>query len=105
LAEALDHAGMSHSDIIIEDVSNTAAERLLREGLLDGAVLWEPCLSEVAEAIGGRVVYRTSELNSVVVDVLVARTDRASGREKDIAAMRSAWFELLAHLDERPEEV
>ncbi|MFG0291870.1 MAG: ABC transporter substrate-binding protein [Phycisphaerales bacterium JB050] len=105
LSEALEHAGMSLDDIEISDVSNTAAKRMLRDGQLDGAVLWEPCLSEVAEAIGGRVVYRTSELNSVVVDLMLMRTDRASGRDDEILGLRSAWFELLRHIEDRPHEV
>ncbi len=105
LAEALEHAGMSESDVVVEDVSNTTAIRLLREGLIDGAVLWEPDLSEVAEVIGGRVVYRTSEVKSSVVDTFVTRSDRASGREADIAGFREAWFELLEDASDRPDEV
>lgn len=105
LSEALEHAGMSLEDLEIIDVSNSAAKRMLRDGQLDGAVLWEPCLSEVAEAVGGRVVYRTSDLSSVVVDLMVMRTDRASGREDEISGLRSAWFELLEHIEEWPEDV
>lgn len=105
LAEALSHHGVSMDEITVVDVSNEAAERMLASGTLDAAVLWEPDLSALAERIAGEVVYRTSDIESVVLDTLVARSDLASSRSADFAAIREVWFELLETIETDPEPV
>lgn len=105
LAEALAHHGMTIDDITVVDVSNTGAERMLANGSIDAAVIWEPDLTELAESIGGKVIHRTSDLESVVLDTMVARSELVSERSEDFERVRDVWFELLEEIDEDPESV
>jgi NitT/TauT family transport system substrate-binding protein len=105
LAEALEHHGLSFDDVTIVDLSNTAATQQFLDGSIDAAVLWEPGLSDVAATSGGGVIHRTSDLDSLVIDAIVARSECASSRTTEIEAVRTVWFEVLRTIDDRPEVV
>lgn len=105
LAEALEHHGLTLSDITLIDVSNDTAERMLEEGSIDAAVLWEPDLSEIADRIGGTVIHRTSDLDSSVLDTLVVRADHAAASPDTVEAFQAVWFDLLDEIERHPEPV
>jgi len=105
LVEALEHHGLSLSDVQIFDVSNDAAERMLEQGALDAAVIWDPELSAIADRIGGDVIHRTSNLNSAALDTLTVRAADPAASPQTIAALRAVWFELLEEIEQRPEAV
>lgn len=104
LAEALRAHGLTLSDVTSVDVTNTVAQRMLREGELDAAVLWEPDVSELAIDIGGSVIYRTSDLDSLVIDSLVTRSDNLPHLEPHMLRLREAWFELIETVERDPDK-
>lgn len=105
LAEALEHHGLTLDDVTIVDLSNDAASTQLRQGRIDAAVLWEPKLTVLADEIGGSVIHRTSDLESLVLDVLLARSAFASSNSDEIERVRAVWFDLLDAVEREPDAV
>jgi len=105
LAEALQVHGYSLADVEQVDVTNTVAERMLKAGEIDAMVSWDPHLERLARETGSGVIFRTSEIQSVIVDSLIVRTDRLKHIEPDMRKLRSAWFVLLEKVETDPDEV
>ena len=105
LAEALEHHGMSIDDISVVDLCNTAATERVVAGEVEAAILWDPSLSAVAEQIGGGVIHRTSDLDSLVIDSLFTRSDFASSNADEVRRVREAWFDLIAAIESDPDAV
>lgn len=105
LVEALEHHGLTLGDVRIVDVSNAAASHQLSEGRIDAAVLWEPALSTLADKLGASVIHRTSDVDSLVIDTLLARSDFASTHADEVARVRAVWFELIEAIRHDPDSV
>lgn len=105
LAEALDLVGMSFDDIEVLDVSNATAKLLLESGQADAAVLWDPELSRLASSMDGTVLFRTSDVQSAAIDMLVVRSDTVANRRHELEAIREVWFELLEEIQTQPDTV
>lgn len=105
LLEALQHHGLQPEAVTIKDVSNEGAAELMRAGAVDSAVVWEPILSNTAEAIGGNVIYTTREIDSIVIDGLVSRTTAIAAKQAELTQFMLVWFDLLQVIETNPSLV
>ncbi len=74
LLEALKLHNIKPSEVKIEDVSNETSAEMMEKGKLDAAVLWQPLLGDTAKKSNGTIVYTTKEIDSLVIDGLVSRS-------------------------------
>lgn len=105
LLEALNLHQVSPQDVEIVDVSNETAENMMRDGTLDAAVLWQPSLGEIAEAINGNIVFTTKDVDSYVIDGLVSRSSYISSHQEELTQFMLAWFDLMQAVETKPDEV
>ena len=105
LLEALKLHNMKPTDVAIENISNQAAAEKMQQGLLAGAVIWEPLLSSTAQKIQGNIVYTTKELDSLVIDGLVTRSEILRNKKNQLKKFILAWFELMEAVETKPNEV
>lgn len=105
LLEALKLHQVNPREITIEDVSNETAAQMMEQGKLDGAVLWEPMLGETAKKIKGNIVFTTKDLDSLVIDTLMSRSQVVNSKQAELTRFISTWFEVMAAVDTKPDEV
>jgi NitT/TauT family transport system substrate-binding protein len=87
LLEALKLHRIKPAEVTIEDVSNESAVELMAKGELDGAVIWEPLLSDTAKKTKGNIVYTTKEIDSLVIDTLVSRSTTVTARRQNLLGL------------------
>lgn len=105
LLEALQFHKMRPQDVTIEDVSNEIAVELMKEGKIQGAVLWEPLLSRTAKEISGNIVYTTQEVDSLVIDGLVTRSAILADKKDSLTQFIVGWFDIMHAVDINPDKV
>jgi len=105
LLEALQNVGLHPQDLQVLNLSNEIAVNHLRTGKIDGAVLWEPLLSEIATEIGGKVVHDTSKIQSLVIDVLATSPGILKTRAEDLQKLLWVWLDILEKIQDNPEQV
>ncbi|NEO84406.1 MAG: ABC transporter substrate-binding protein [Spirulina sp. SIO3F2] len=103
--EALDKYQIDPQTIEIQDVSNEIAAQMMSEGKLDGAVLWEPLLGEIAEEIQGNIPYTTKDLDSLVIDGLISSVSTVQAKQAEFKQFVLAWFDLMHLLEVDPKPV
>ncbi|PSB13674.1 nitrate ABC transporter substrate-binding protein [filamentous cyanobacterium CCP2] len=105
LLEALKLHQVPPEEINIVDVSNETAAQLMEAGKLDAAVLWEPMLGDTAQTINGNVLYTTKDLDSLVIDGLMTRSELLKAKPTELTAFVLTWFDVMHAVDTRPDEV
>jgi NitT/TauT family transport system substrate-binding protein len=105
LLEALRLHKIKPDQVQIEDVSNETAIQMMQEGRLDGAVVWEPLLSNTAKKIKGNFPFTTKEVDSLVIDLLVSRSKIVTEKKTALTQFISAWFDVMHAVEIKPAEV
>lgn len=105
LLEALKLHRIKPAEVTIEDVSNESAIELMTKGTLDGAVIWEPLLSDTAKKIKGNIVYTTKEIDSLVIDTLVSRSTAVTAKKAEFTQFVSIWLDVMQSIDVEPKTV
>ena len=105
LLEALKSHQIKPTDVQIEDISNELAVQRMGDKNLDGAVIWEPLLSDTAKKINGNIVYTTKDLDSIVIDGLASRASFVDTHKDELTRFIAAWFDLMQAVDTKPNEV
>lgn len=105
LLEALKLHNMEPKDIDIDNISNQAAAQKMQQGLLDAAVVWEPLLSNTAENIQGNIVYTTKDIDSLVIDGLITRSEILKNKNEELTRFIITWFDVMEALESNPDEV
>lgn len=105
LLEALKLHDLAPATVQVDDISNEVAVDLMKDGSLDAAVIWQPLLGETAEAIDGNIVFTTQELDSLVIDTLVSRSEIVRKRKTDLTRFLEAWFDLMSAVETQPDDV
>ena len=105
LLEALKLHNLKPTDVAIDNISNQAAADKMQKGLLDGAVIWEPLLSNTAQDIQGNIVFTTKDLDSLVIDGLVTRSETLRDKKEELIRFILTWFDLMEAIDNKPHEV
>lgn len=105
LLEALKANQLSPQDIEIIDVENERGIKLLKQGEVSAAVLWEPTLFDTAKAIGGKVIYTTADVDSIVIDGLTTRSSVMKTKQDELNRFIQVWFEVMDAVDANPQAV
>ena len=105
LLEALKLHRIKPAEVTIEDVSNESAVELMAKGELDGAVIWEPLLSDTAKKTKGNIVYTTKEIDSLVIDTLVSRSTTVTAKKAEFTRFVSTWLDVMRAVDLQPKAV
>lgn len=105
LLEALERVGLHPQDLQVLNLSNEIAVNYLRADKIDGAVLWQPLLGELATEIGGKVVHDTSQIQSLVIDVLATSPYILKTRSEDLQKLLWVWLDILEKIQHNPQQV
>ncbi len=105
LLEALRLHNMPLTSVIIEDISNEAGMQEIIDRQVDAAVMWEPLLSETRQKTQGNIVYTTRDVDSLVLDGLVARANTVAEKQDTFVRFLTVWFDVMDAVEKRPEEV
>ncbi len=105
LLEALKLQQINPEEVQIEDVSNEIAAQRMKKGSLDGAVVWEPLLSDTAREISGNVAFTTKDVDSLVIDVLASSSSFVASHKAELTQFILAWFDLMHAVETKPDQV
>lgn len=100
LLEALKSQQLKPEDVEIQDVSNERGLELLKAGKLDAAVVWEPSLSKTAKQIGGKVIFTTKDVDSLVTGASTIKSNQES-----VTKFIMAWFDAIHAVNTIPDQV
>lgn len=99
---ALQAAGLGVSDIEQVFMSVEQTPDALVQGEVDAVVTFDPYLSRARQA-GGLVLFDSRQLNGLIADVLVVRSDRLAALSTPLRQLISAHFKMLDQLHRHPE--
>ena len=105
LLEALNKYNLSAKDVKIEDISNETAAKLIEDKKLDAAVIWQPLLGETAKKIGGNIIYTTKEVDSLIIDIFLTRSNNVNSKKAEWIQFLSTWLDIMYAVDTKPQEV
>lgn len=105
LLEALRLHAIRPDEIEIVDVDNAIAERWMYEGRLDAIITWEPVLSKLAADTGGSILYTTRDVDSLVIDGMVARSQWLAEKPEALMRLVLVWFDIMHALETQPDKV
>jgi len=99
---ALTHYGIDESEVQFVNLGEDAIPAALASGQIDAGHTWEPYLSD-AVADGGRVVFTSADVPSVIMDCLAIQAEVAEDRADDVQAVISAVGEAAAWWQQNPD--
>lgn len=105
LLEALQTADIPPEAVELVDVSNDISIQQLQAGGLDAAVVWEPSLSNIAQAIDGKVIFTTADVDSLVIDSLASRSSFVDDHSKELTQFMLAWLDAIHAVETDPDKV
>jgi len=105
LLEALKSQQLKPEDVEIQDISNERGIELLKSGKLDAAVVWEPSLSQTAKQIGGKVIFTTKDVDSLVIDSLVTGSNTMKSNQESLTKFIMGWFDAIHAVQTVPDQV
>lgn len=104
LAYLLKHAGMSMSDIKVQNMTADDAASAFIAGRVPAAVTWEPHLSLVREKQQGKVLVDSSTTPGVIVDVVALNCDVIEKQPEDVKALVKGLYKAVQYTQEHPDE-
>ncbi len=105
LLEALQHFQVAPAAVEIVDVSHERGAALLKDKKIQAAVLWEPLLNDTAAAVGGKVIFSTRDVDSLVIDGLATRGQVLQEKRQELVQFIQAWFEVMQAVETDPAAV
>lgn len=97
LAKLLEAATLSPAEVTLVDIPPDRQVAAWQQGEIDVAVTYEPTASRLAR-LGARLLYDSSELPELILDVLAVWEDRLSWRDGPLTALVASHFLGLSHL-------
>jgi NitT/TauT family transport system substrate-binding protein len=105
LLEALQANNVDLNSVEIVDLANEEGAEQLKEGTIDGAVLWQPLLGQTARDMGGKIIYTTADVDSIIVDGLVSCSNIVKTKKEELVSFIEVWLEVMDAVETNPEEV
>jgi NitT/TauT family transport system substrate-binding protein len=105
LLEALRLHGMEPDAVEVVDVDNSIAEQMIRAGQIDAAAIWEPVMSRIAAEMGGRVIYTTRDVDSLIIDGMVSRKRVIAEKREAMTRLLMVWFDVMHAVSTDASEV
>lgn len=103
LLKGLEKAGMKPGDIKSLNMDPDSAGAAFIAGKVDAAVTWEPWISQ-AVASGGKVVFSSSQIPNLILDVVTVTPATIKAKPKAIAAFLAAVNKGTAFVRSNPDE-
>ncbi len=97
-------AGIGPNEYTHVNLDSDKAGAALMSGDLDGAVTWEPWLTQVREAGKGKVLISTREHPGIIVDSLIVNRQVADERRKAVQAVVAGLMEAVEFWKTNPTQ-
>jgi NitT/TauT family transport system substrate-binding protein len=95
LIRGLQDAGLSQDDIEIVNILSGEVPTAIEEGTVDAAAVWEPVLSEYANATNIEPIFTSAEIPNQVIDVLIVHPELVEERPEDLANLLRGWDQAV----------
>lgn len=107
LAYALRQHGVADSDVTMINMAPEAVAPAMMSGQLTTGVTWEPMLSQLLAAGGGKsfhVVYSSKDAPGLITDVLVFDEKFIKANGPALRKLVKVYIDALAYMQAKPEE-
>lgn len=104
LSYLLKNAGMSMSDIKVQNMTADDAATAFIAGRIPAAVTWEPHLSMVRQKQQGKVLVDSTSTPGVIVDVVALNCDVIDKQPDDVKALVKGLYKAVQYTREHPQE-
>ncbi|SDJ67836.1 NitT/TauT family transport system substrate-binding protein [Pseudomonas delhiensis] len=104
LSYLLKNAGMSMSDIKVQNMTADDAATAFIAGRVPAAVTWEPHLSMVRQKQQGKVLVDSTSTPGVIVDVVALNCDVIEKQPDDVKALVKGLYKAVQYTREHPQE-
>ncbi|WP_275628177.1 ABC transporter substrate-binding protein [Pseudomonas sp. 273] len=104
LSYLLKNAGMSMSDIKVQNMTADDAATAFIAGRIPAAVTWEPHLSMVRQKQQGKVLVDSTSTPGVIVDVVALNCDVIEKQPDDVKALVKGLYKAVQYTREHPQE-
>ncbi len=104
LYTALARHGLTPKDVNVVNLSAGDAAAAFISGRVDGAVLWNPWISQIEKSGKGRALFTSKEMPGLIPDLLVAQQGAIAHKRKDFVGMVQAWFDTVDFIRDHPDE-
>ena len=104
LLEALARSGLKQSDVTLVNMDADAAGAAFIAGRLDGAVTWEPWVTQVTSSGKGHLLFSSKQAPNIIFDSAAVTRRFAAGHKKEIEAFIRGLDAGVAYLRSHPEE-
>lgn len=104
LSNLLKDAGMSMSDITVQNMTADDAASAFISGRVPAAVTWEPNLSFARSQNAGKVLVDSTATPGVIVDVVNLRCDVIEKQADDVAALVDGLYRAVQYTKDNPEK-
>lgn len=103
LTRALEKAGLSVNDLEIIPLEADEHYRWFKEGKVDAVVTFEPVKSKLI-ALGGKVIFDSSQIPGEIVDVLVVERSYLKKNPDVVENLISGWFRAIDYMKKHKTE-
>ncbi len=104
LSNLLKNAGMSMSDINVQNMTADDAASVFISGGVPAAVTWEPNLTYARSNNVGKVLVDSTSTPGIIVDVVNLRCDVIENQPEDVAALVDGIYRAVQYTKENPEK-
>jgi len=101
---ALAQHGLSPKDVKVVNLAAGDAAAAFISGRVDGAVVWNPWISQIENSGKGHALFTSREMPGLIPDLLVAQESAIRDKRKDLVGMVQAWFDTVAFIHDHPDE-
>jgi NitT/TauT family transport system substrate-binding protein len=101
---ALAQHGFSPKDVKVVNLAAGDAAAAFISGRVDGAVVWNPWISQIENSGKGHALFTSKEMPGLIPDLLVAQQSAIRDKRKDLVGMVQAWFDTVAFIHDHPDE-
>ncbi len=103
LTRALEKAGLSVNDVKIVPLEVDEHYKWFKKGKIDAVVTFEPVKSKLI-ALGGKVIFDSSQIPGEIVDVLVVERKYLNKNPDVVRDLISAWFRAIEYMKKHKKE-
>jgi len=96
--------GMAPKDVKVVNLAAGDAAAAFISGRVDGAVVWNPWISQIENSGKGHALFTSKEMPGLIPDLLVAQESAIRDKRKDLVGMVQAWFDTVAFIRDHPDE-
>lgn len=99
-------SSISEEDIDVIDMGDTTEAGLaFMSGTVDGAIMWEPELSEALDTVeGAHALVTSADYPDTILDSLVVNTTFAEENPEIVEAVKECWYKAIDFMNENPDE-